>query len=35
MPSPHANTKGLLITAEKSGKTETKLFPLCAISHEN
>ena len=27
--------KALLILAENSWKTETKLFSLCAISHEN
>ena len=35
MPSPPAKMKDLLIIAEKSWKTEMKLFPQCVISHGN
>ena len=35
LPSPRAKTEVLLILAENSWKTEIKLFPLCATSHEN
>ena len=35
MPSLPTKWKGLLILAENSSKKETKLFPLCALSHEN
>ena len=35
IPPPHAKIKALLILAENSRKTETKLISLCATSHEN
>ena len=31
----HELPKDLLILEENSWKTEIRLFPLCAISHEN
>ena len=35
MPSFTVKVKVLLVLAENPSKTETKLFLLCAISHEN
>ena len=35
VPSPLTKIKILLIPEENSLKTEIKLFPLCAILHEN
>ena len=35
LPSPPAKTEALLMLAMNSWKSEIKLFPFCAISHEN